>query len=90
MPELPEVEVLVWHLEPLLKGRTIRAVRVHRAKVIAPASTRKFAQALRGARFCGVARPGKYPLFRLRKPGQTELLNLETGQNRRLELELCA
>ena len=76
MPELPEVEVLVRHLEPLLKGQTIRAVRVHRAKVVAPASTRKFAQALRGATFCGLTRRGKYLLFRLRKPGQRELLNL--------------
>ena len=76
MPELPEVEVLVQHLEPILKGRTIRAVRVHRAKVIAPASTRKFAQALRGAKFCGVARRGKYLLFELRRTGRTEPLVL--------------
>ena len=76
MPELPEVEVLVRHLEPLLKGRTIRAVRVHRAKVIAPASTRKFAQALRGAKFCGVARRGKYLLFKLRRTGRAEPLLL--------------
>ena len=76
VPELPEVEVLVRHLEPLLKGRTIRAVHVNRAKVIAPASARKFAQALHGARFCGLARRGKYLLFSLRKPGHTELFNL--------------
>ena len=40
MPELPEVEVLVRHLAPLLEGRTIRAVHVRRAKVLAPTSTR--------------------------------------------------
>jgi formamidopyrimidine-DNA glycosylase len=76
VPELPEVEVLVRHLEPLLKGRTIRAVRVYRAKVVAPASTREFTQALRGARFCGLARRGKYLLFKLRRPGRAESLVL--------------
>jgi formamidopyrimidine-DNA glycosylase len=76
VPELPEVEVLVRHLEPLLKGRTIRAVRVHRAKVVAPASVRKFTQVLRGAKFCGVARRGKYLLFKLRRAGRAEPLVL--------------
>ncbi len=76
VPELPEVEVLVRHLRPLLKGRTIRGVRVHRAKVVAPASARRFAQVLRGAQFSGLSRRGKYLLFELRKPGQTEPLHL--------------
>jgi formamidopyrimidine-DNA glycosylase len=66
VPELPEVEVLVRHLAPLLEGRTIRAVRVHRAKVLAPTSTREFTQALLGAKFCGLTRRGKYLLFTLR------------------------
>ena len=72
MPELPEVEVLVRHLAPLLKGRTIRAVRVRRAKVLAPASHREFTHALLGARFCGLSRRGKYLLFRLRQAKQAE------------------
>jgi formamidopyrimidine-DNA glycosylase len=76
VPELPEVEVLVRHLRPLLTGRTIRGVRVHRAKVIVPASTRKFSRALRGAEFCGLSRRGKYLLFKLQKPGRTEPLHL--------------
>jgi formamidopyrimidine-DNA glycosylase len=76
VPELPEVEVLVRHLEPLLKGRTIRAVQVHRAKVLGSASTRNFRQALRGAKFCGVARRGKYLLFTLRRTGRAEPLVL--------------
>ena len=67
VPELPEVEVLVRHLAPLLEGRTIRGVRVRRAKVLAPASARTFRRALLGATFCGVARRGKYLLFRLRQ-----------------------
>ncbi len=76
MPELPEVEVLVRHLRPLLENRTIRAARVCRAKVVAPASARKFTLALRGATFCGLTRRGKYLLFRFRKPGQAEPLTL--------------
>jgi formamidopyrimidine-DNA glycosylase len=66
MPELPEVEVLVRHLDPLLRDQRIRAVRVHRAKVIAPASTRSFTGALRGATFARVSRRGKYLMFYLR------------------------
>jgi formamidopyrimidine-DNA glycosylase len=66
MPELPEVEVLVRHLGPLLRGRTIRAVQVRRAKVIAPASVRAFARAVCGATFAGVSRRGKYLVFDLR------------------------
>jgi formamidopyrimidine-DNA glycosylase len=65
VPELPEVEVLVRHLEPLLQGKVIRAVEVRRAKVIAPAVKGSFARVLRGARFAGVSRRGKYLLFRL-------------------------
>jgi len=76
VPELPEVEVLVRHLAPLLDGRTIRAVRVRRAKVLAPASTRTFTRALLGAKFCGVERRGKYLLFRLRQAKRAELRTL--------------
>ena len=65
MPELPEVEVLVRHLVPLLKGRTIRTVRVKRAKVVAPSSPRQFQRVLVGARFNGLARRGKYLVFSL-------------------------
>jgi formamidopyrimidine-DNA glycosylase len=67
MPELPEVEVLVRHLAPLLEGRTIRAVQVRRAKVLTPVSIRAFTRALLGARFCGLTRRGKYLLFALRR-----------------------
>jgi formamidopyrimidine-DNA glycosylase len=66
MPELPEVEVLVRHLAPLLRGKTIRAVHVRRAKVIEPVSARTFSRAVRGATFVGVSRRGKYLVFDLR------------------------
>ena len=76
MPELPEVEVLVRHLALLLEGRTIRAVRVFRAKVLAPVSIRRFEQALRGAKFSGLARRGKYLLFKLSPAKRAESLTL--------------
>ncbi|MEI8291572.1 MAG: bifunctional DNA-formamidopyrimidine glycosylase/DNA-(apurinic or apyrimidinic site) lyase [Verrucomicrobiota bacterium] len=65
MPELPEVEVLVRHLRPLLRGKTIRAVRVRRAKVVAPGRPRELSRVLTGAKFTTVARRGKYLLFGL-------------------------
>ncbi len=72
MPELPEVEVLVRHLGPLVENRTITGVRVHRAKVLASTSRRRFTRTLRGARFMGLSRRGKYLLFTLQPAGATE------------------
>ncbi len=66
MPELPEVEILARHLRPLLQGRTIQAVEIRRAEVLAPTSVARFKQRLRGAKFLGLARRGKYLLFELR------------------------
>ena len=66
MPELPEVEVLARHLRPLIRGKTIRAVNVRRAKVLLPTLPRKFRRTLLGAKFNGVSRRGKYLLFQLR------------------------
>ena len=72
MPELPEVEVLVRHLAPLLEGRTVRAVQVRRAAVLAPTSTHAFKRALLGAEFGGLTRRAKYLLFTFRQAKQTE------------------
>ncbi len=83
MPELPEVEVLVRHLAPLLKGKTIRAVTVHREKVIRPGTTASLRRQLTGARFTGVERRAKFLVFELSKSGQR--LNA-TGQSRALRL----
>jgi formamidopyrimidine-DNA glycosylase len=74
MPELPEVEVLVRQLRPLLRGRTIRGVEVRRARVLRPTSTRQFKERLRGAKFVGLTRRGKYLRFDLSAPGQREPL----------------
>jgi formamidopyrimidine-DNA glycosylase len=67
MPELPEVEVLVRHLRPLLKSRRIRGVSVRRAKVLGGLSIRQFRRALLGAKFRRLARRGKYLVFELRR-----------------------
>jgi formamidopyrimidine-DNA glycosylase len=65
MPELPEVEVLVRHLRPKLRRKTILQVEVRRQKVLRPTSPAKLAKALTGARFLDLARRGKYMLFTL-------------------------
>ena len=68
MPELPEVEILVRHLQPLLKGKTIRNVEVRRPKVVLPSPVESFSQTLKGVRFKNVTRRGKYLLFSLKLP----------------------
>jgi formamidopyrimidine-DNA glycosylase len=76
MPELPEVEVLVRHLSPLLKNKTVRRVEVRRTKVLSPTTPRQLSRALLGARFVGVSRRGKYLLFSLRRSGRRNPLLL--------------
>jgi formamidopyrimidine-DNA glycosylase len=65
VPELPEIEVLVRHLRPLLRGKIIRGVAVRRAKVLSPTAPRKFRRVLTGAKITGLSRRGKYLLFQL-------------------------
>ena len=65
MPELPEVEVLVRHLRPLVLNKTIRRVEVCRARVISPTPLQKFQRVLVGAKITGLSRRGKYLLFQL-------------------------
>lgn len=67
MPELPEVEILVRHLAPLLSQQTVRRVNVRRAKVLAPTSIRTFTRTLCGATFTDLRRRGKYLVFTLRR-----------------------
>jgi formamidopyrimidine-DNA glycosylase len=69
MPELPEVEILVRHLRPLLHGRTVRAVQIRRPEVLAPTSAAQLKKRLAGAKFLGLSRRGKYLLFELRPKG---------------------
>jgi len=66
MPELPEVEVLVRHLAPLVKNRTVRRVIVRRPKIVLPSTQEQIVRKLRGAKFVGLMRRGKYLLFEMR------------------------
>jgi formamidopyrimidine-DNA glycosylase len=68
MPELPEVEVLARHLAPLLRGRTVTDVRVHREKSVRPATAQAFRRRLLGVRCLGLRRRAKYLVFELRAP----------------------
>lgn len=68
MPELPEVEILVRRLAPLIKNKKIQGVLVRRARVLGPTSERALSRMLRGATFTGLTRRGKYLLFALRQP----------------------
>jgi len=72
MPELPEVEVLVQHLRPLLRGKKIRGVQIRRERVIRPTPAHQLKQALRGATFEEVSRRGKFLLFQLRGPAKAK------------------
>jgi formamidopyrimidine-DNA glycosylase len=65
MPELPEVEVLARRLRPLVRGKTIRSVKVHRERVTRPTPPAKLEEALTGAKFTDLSRRGKYLLFQL-------------------------
>lgn len=63
MPELPEVEILAQHLRPVLRGKTVRAVKIGRVKILRPTSERELQRALTGAKFKSLSRRGKYLLF---------------------------
>ena len=88
MPELPEVEVLVRYLDPLLRRRVIREVRVHRAKSIQPTLTRTFSRRLIGAKIMGVSRRAKYLLFDLKSArGKSFILLGHLGMTGRMYVQ---
>jgi formamidopyrimidine-DNA glycosylase len=76
MPELPEVEVLLRHLAPLLRHRRIRRVQVRRAKTVAPTTPAQFRRALHGMIFQQLDRRGKYLRFTLRSARTGRRLDL--------------
>ena len=86
MPELPEVEVLVRHLQPLLRRKLVKKVEVRRARVLRPTSPRRFREVLTGARFLGVTRRGKYLVFEIRAGGETRRLVGHLGMTGRMYL----
>src|SRR6266516_4058644 len=88
MPELPEVEVLVQHLRPRIENKTIRGVRVRRAKVVAPTPPAELKRVLLDAKFTGLSRRGKYLLFTLRPRGRRAAVCLagHLGMTKRIYL----
>src|SRR5437868_1691718 len=88
MPELPEVEVLVRHLEPLLRNRTIRSVEVRRERVLRPTAVAALRQSLTGAVIQGVSRRGKYLVFKIRPahPSNATVLVGHLGMTGRMYL----
>lgn len=76
MPELPEVEVLVRHLRPLVVGTKVRAVEVRKAKVLQPTKLTALRRTLEGATFQSLERRGKYLLFTLRSARGRQLVQL--------------
>ncbi len=76
VPELPEVEVLVRNLRPLLKNKTVREVQVPKPKLLAPTSVRQLTKALVGGRFFELSRRGKYLIFSLHSTEQAEPLRV--------------
>lgn len=88
MPELPEVEVLVRHLAPLIRDRRIIDAEVRRPKILAPTSVKKFNESLIDATFVDLTRRGKYLLFEMRrsKPPSTFVLVGHLGMTGRMYL----
>ncbi len=86
MPELPEVEVLVRHLAPVLRDKIVRSVVVRKAKVCRPSTDRGLRAALIGARFVGLERRGKYLVFFLRLKGKTVTVTGHLGMTGRMYL----
>ena len=72
MPELPEVEILVRHLHPLLIGSSIENVTVSRPRACRPTARATLKKTLAGATFIGLTRRGKYLVFSLRSANGRE------------------
>ena len=62
---MPEVEILARNLRPLLCGKTVRSVSVHRDRATRPTPPREFEKALAGLKFKDLTRRGKYLMFQL-------------------------
>lgn len=75
MPELPEVELIARSLDKLVRGRTIAAARLIRARLAPHTSKSAFARSLRGAKINFIHRRGKHILFDL-STGRTLIVHL--------------
>ncbi len=64
MPELPEVQTIVSYLDSVLKGKTIKDIRLFREKNILTGA-KEFLSSLKGESFLSVSRRAKYLIFHL-------------------------
>jgi formamidopyrimidine-DNA glycosylase len=69
VPELPEVETVRAHLEPLLAGRRLDRVEIHDPRLVRPLEPAEVAAELQGERVASVERRGKYLIVRLEGGG---------------------
>lgn len=80
MPELPEVETIRRQLDRAVKGKKIKGVRVHNAKVIKQPPAEKFARALKAVTIKNIIRKSKALIFEL-SSGKSLVAHLRmTGQ----------
>jgi len=88
VPELPEVEVLVRHLRPLLRRKVIHSIEINRARVLRPTPVGTFKRVLQGATFIDLTRRAKYLLFEIkpRKQTQSRILVGHLGMTGRMYL----
>ena len=92
MPELPEVQTVVSHLnQASIVGRAITAARVYWPKTIAGMDSPRFCRLIRGCVIQKITRRGKYIVFdlsghltmliHLRMTGRLNLVSPETERN---------
>ncbi len=87
MPELPEVEILVRHLAPQLRGAGIRTCEVRKPRIVRPDLPDELARALRGATVLAVRRRAKFLLFDLRSRTGERTLVGHLGMTGRMFLQ---
>ncbi len=76
MPELPEVEILVRHLRPKLRGQRVLAAKILRPKILRSTPEGDLRRLVCGSVFNGLVRRGKYLLFGLSHPARKKPLLL--------------
>lgn len=76
MPELPEVETIIHEIAPHIVGRTITSIQVFWDRTVRQPSPEEFRTRLVGQEIAGIARRGKYLLFKL-SGGSTLVIHLK-------------